>query len=184
MGERTCVIDGCERPGWTRRMCILHYSRWYKHGDPLYERERPAMTERFWSKVDRSGPIPEHAPELGRCWIWSAGKCGRRPNRYGTFTMPDGSQRSAHIVAYQLKVGAVPDDLQLDHLCRNTVCVNTAHLEPVTMAENIRRRYAAQTTCLRGHPFDEANTLVSKGRRFCRECRRIRKESTEGSSRS
>lgn len=171
MGDRTCVIDGCERPYRVRRMCILHYSRWQKHGDPLWE--PPSMADRFWSKADRNGPVPERAPELGQCWVWTAGKCGRRPNRYGTFTASDGRQRSAHIVAYELNVGLVPDGLQLDHLCRNTACVNTGHLEPVTMLENIRRRYAAQTTCLRGHPFDESNTLISKGHRFCRECRRL-----------
>lgn len=35
--------------------------------------------------------------------------------------------------------GPIPDGLQLDHLCRNPSCVNPAHLEIVTGAENIRR---------------------------------------------
>src|SRR5688572_13460471 len=27
--------------------------------------------ERFWSRVDKCGPTPSHAPELGACWLWT-----------------------------------------------------------------------------------------------------------------
>ena len=33
----------------------------------------------------------------------------------------------------------VPDGLTLDHLCKNTVCVNPKHLEIVSITENARR---------------------------------------------
>lgn len=62
---------------------------------------------------------------------------------------------------------------ELDHLCRNPRCVNPAHLEPVTHAENHRRRAAAMTECRRGHEFNEANTYYrADGRRQCRICAR------------
>jgi hypothetical protein len=45
-------------------------------------RKLPPLTqqdiERFWSKVDRNGPVPEHRPELGPCWVWTAGTFRRR----------------------------------------------------------------------------------------------------------
>src|SRR5213596_2013870 len=44
-----------------------------------------------------------------------------------------------HIVAWELQRGAVPDGLELDHLCVNPKCCNVDHLEPVTHAENMRR---------------------------------------------
>jgi hypothetical protein len=52
----------------------------------------------------------------------------------------------AHRFAYELLVGPIPEDLELDHLCRVRHCVNPAHLEPVTHLENILRgmRAAAQ----------------------------------------
>lgn len=37
-------------------------------------------------------------------------------------------------------VGPIPEGLHLDHLCRVRRCVNPAHLEPVTQAENNYRQ--------------------------------------------
>jgi len=78
-------------------------------------------------------------------------------------------------------VGPIPAGLQLDHLCRNRACVRPDHLEPVRSRENTLRGFgpsainARKTVCAHGHPFDEANTGRSpNGRRFCRECGRIR----------
>lgn len=59
--------------------------------------------------------------------------------------------------------------------------MNPDHLEPVTRKENILRGispaalYARRDGCLRGHRFDEANTLIGRrGDRICRACCRER----------
>lgn len=42
-GPDQCKIEGCERllvPPYGRGMCSLHYHRWQRHGNPLYERSR------------------------------------------------------------------------------------------------------------------------------------------------
>lgn len=54
-------------------------------------------------------------------------------------------------------------------------CVNPAHLEVVTHAENVRRGMVgsntrAKTTCPEGHPYDR--TRKSDGARLCSTCRR------------
>lgn len=119
---------------------------------------------RFWQKVDMTGD----------CWIWTAATSGG----YGKFSI-DGRLHRAHRVAYQILVGPISDDLVLDHLCRNTLCVNPHHLEPVTQRTNVLRgsgmipKQAAQKQCKHGHEFTPENTYVHDGQRKCRECRRV-----------
>lgn len=135
---------------------------------------------RFWEKVDKNGPIPEHAPRLGNCWLWTGGNNGAG---YGQFW--DGVRKVyAHRWVYEQENGSIPEDLQCDHLCRVHPCTRPTHLELVTGQENIRRgegpeasrrRQLAKTHCLEGHPFDVENTYVyPSGSRECRECGRKR----------
>ena len=84
----------------------------------------------------------------------------------------DRHQMLAHRWSYEHFVGHIPDGLTIDHLCRNRRCVRPDHLEPVTSGENTRR--AMRNTCIKGHPFDEANTWTYRGKRYCRTCRRDR----------
>jgi hypothetical protein len=41
--------------------------------------------------------------------------------------------------------GDVPEEMVLDHLCRQRACVNPDHLDPVTQGENVFRMYVAMT---------------------------------------
>src|SRR5262249_35125505 len=117
---------------------------------------------RFWMKV-------QEAPN--GCWLWRA-HCNRYG--YGRFNLA-GRIRIAHRVAYEWLKGPIPDDLEIDHLCRQPSCVHPDHLEPVTHLTNMHRgRRATQTHCLRGHPFDAANTIRWRTRRYCRACDNLR----------
>lgn len=130
---------------------------------------RPTPADRFWPKVNKNGPVPESRPDLGPCWLWLA----RLNNKgYGEFSF-DGRPQCAHRISFRLVVGAIPDGLELDHLCRIPACVNPAHLEPVTHQENIRRGLPAQLSaaCPKGHALVEPNLYVSRrGARTCRQC--------------
>lgn len=117
---------------------------------------------RFWSKVDQAGD----------CWTWIAGQS----NGYGSFKV-SGKSVPAHRVAYEMTCGTVPDGLVLDHLCRNTLCVNPSHLEAVTRGENTRRglkTYALRNTCKRGHDITDPTNLKTRanGSSECRVCAR------------
>lgn len=82
----------------------------------------------------------------------------------------------AHVLVYQILRGTYPTDFELDHICRNTRCVNPDHLEPVPHRTNTLRGnspaalQAHQDTCNMGHPFDRNY----KGHRHCSICDRRR----------
>ena len=104
----------------------------------------------------------------GGCWLWQG---ALNPRGYGNIRYENKSHK-AHRFIYEQLVGPIPEGLTLDHLCRVTNCVNPEHLDPCTMAENIRRgTKASQTHCKRGHEFTEENTVIkSNGTRRCRTC--------------
>jgi hypothetical protein len=105
------------------------------------------------------------------CWEWTASQTS---GGYGSFTVP-GLSAQAHRVAYLLLTGPIPEGLHLDHLCRNKLCVNPDHLEPVTQAENNRRAGEARTHCASGHAYTLTNTYRRRnGTRDCRACNRDR----------
>ncbi len=129
--------------------------------------------------------LPE--PNSG-CWLWM-GACIN--TGYGSLTVKN-NRVLAHRQSYLLHIGPIPIGKELDHLCRNPLCVNPLHLEPVTHQVNGKRgtagrafglMMAARTHCRNGHEFTVENTTIHKNKsgRLCRECsrerdRRYRKE--------
>ncbi len=105
------------------------------------------------------------------CWEWAGCQNG---TGYGVIGW-QGRQDLTHRVSYQLLVGPIPAGLHIDHLCRNRLCINPSHLEPVTCAENIARGLGAKrTVCPRGHVGHYVTKTRKKGwpHQVCMECRR------------
>jgi hypothetical protein len=175
--------EHCEQPVLARGWCSKHYSRWRVHGDPLAIKTLRGVPEeeRFWRQVRKTDT----------CWLWT----GPVVMTYGHLLLTGQVRVLAHRYSYELLVGSIPDGLELDHTCHDPktcqppcphrLCVNPAHLEPVTRAENNRRSgglgtvNAAKTHCPHGHPYDEVNTRYGKNKqgrlsRWCRTCQRLR----------
>lgn len=110
------------------------------------------------------------------CWIWTG--CVD-PNGYGRISIKHVNHH-AYRAFYLEVVGKVPPGLELDHRCRNRLCVNPAHLEVVTHRTNSLRgnnpcsRNAAKTHCINGHPFNGDNLAIYKRGRHCRACAHIK----------
>lgn len=123
--------------------------------------------ERFWRRVEKSP---------NGCWEW-LGK--RNPKGYGKCQFRN-KELFAHRVSYAWAYGEIPSGKVIDHLCKNTRCVNPSHLEVVTQRENVLRgesvfaKRKKQTHCVHGHLLDGENLVVYKnGTRHCRACARI-----------
>ncbi len=116
------------------------------------------------------------SPETA-CWLWTG--CGDKKG-YGRTSVRD-KPGLAHRISYEVFVGVIPENLEIDHLCSNRRCINPNHLEPVSRQENIRRSEAGsfnrkKTHCPKGHPYSTDNLRTQKiglyTGRFCRACRK------------
>ena len=140
---------------------------------------------RFWSKVDKHGPIVRQA--LGRCWLWTG---SLRDGRYG-YVWFGGKRERAHRVAFFYKHGHLPSPQGL-HRCDITFCVRPSHVYEGTQRQNVKDReerrrgnikLAVETSaalrkakrfCVNGHEYTSKNTYRRPGTnaRGCNECRR------------
>jgi hypothetical protein len=130
----------------------------------------PAQQEAFWNKVE----VP-HQPSC--CWHWTG---SIDPTGYGKFKIYQHSlayNRKVHRIAFTLLIGEIPDDLTIDHLCRNRGCVNPDHMQLVTLGDNIRRSNGLSRRLHRGDTCQHGHTeiyITASGKRSCRVCDRRR----------
>lgn len=110
------------------------------------------------------------------CWLWLNKK---NHGGYGVI-FAEGKNQLVHRYAWRLMRGPIERPLTLDHLCRNKLCVNPDHLEPLSSRDNTLRGYnpaannRRKTHCIRGHLLSGVNLVCEKNRgnprRKCRIC--------------
>lgn len=74
------------------------------------------------------------------CLIWhgarsASGAYGR--STYGNFWLSRGRFVRAHRYAWERVHGPIPRGFHVHHKCRNRLCVNVEHLEPMRAPQNI-----------------------------------------------
>lgn len=116
------------------------------------------------------------------CWLWMGARAGGKNKDYGYFRVGKKLAYS-HRVSFRIYNGPIPEGFNIDHLCKNTLCVNPKHLEAVSQRENLLRGNtrnainARKTHCLNGHEFTPENTYwhgSSRTKRGCIHCRDLR----------
>ena len=129
--DSICSFVACLRPSHAAGLCSGHY--WQQRQGRTLAPLRPKRTKHddpaqsFWERVDRSAD----------CWLW----LGAKSDGYGAVQW-DGRRRGAHVVAYELVNGPLPEGSIPDHRCRNRSCVNPKHLRPATPKQNAENRGA------------------------------------------
>jgi hypothetical protein len=127
------------------------------------------------SEIERFIPKIRVSDDGAKCWLWQGYV---DPQGYGRFTGT--APMRAHRWAYAYFRGPIPTGLVVDHICRRRHCVNPQHLRVVTSAENTHapgsiapaKLLREAETCIRGHPFNSANTgLTQRGYRYCKVCK-------------
>ena len=121
----------------------------------------PLICARFWSHVNKNGPIH---PVLGtRCWLWTANIVGHgnknhpANSRHGQFTFRvSGGSRQYHVYAHRfawgIAHGSIPIGLNVLHHCDVPPCVNDTHHFLGTQADNMK-------DAARKHRFTVPRTL-------------------------
>lgn len=141
--DRICKGPSCDRPA--RRfaehgLCPTHDRQMRDRGylSPIRDSRPLRDPEVFWTYTRRTS---------SGCWEWQANVT---PAGYGMLNAGGKKFVYAHRHSWELARGPIPQGLTIDHLCRNTRCVNPDHLEPVTQAENNRRAREAKAARMAG----------------------------------
>lgn len=122
-----CKVDGCGKPARHIGLCVAHYKRQYKYGDPL------AGAPAHYSTPEEAFAARTVAMPSG-CIHWTGANDDKG---YGQLRIKR-KLIKAHRYAYMRVHGAIPTGNVILHECDNPACVNVDHLRLGTQLENVR----------------------------------------------
>jgi len=172
MTNRTCIVDGCDKPHASHGYCDNHAYHFRRYGDPLAYAPPKAPTDPFLR-------IMASVELVGSCWIPRGSDPALHQSIAVTLAPGVKVQDRKYRVVYRELVGPIAAGHVLHHECRVPGCVNPAHLRAVSAGEHRRIHIdeapAPPTHCVKCGS-DEWKSC-GPGRRQCRQCfNRRRKE--------
>lgn len=134
MAISTCTYPGCTGKKHARGYCNGHYQR-LRQGKLL-----GALQQYVPASADPIEVFRKYAVESDGCWEWSGGLSSEGYARFSA----GGHDHYGHRMSYEMRHGAIPNGLFVDHKCHNRACTNLDHLQAVTNKQNIENRSGAQ----------------------------------------
>lgn len=98
----------------------------------LTKRAKPSARPK--SFFHQSAKFWAHVFITETCWLWQGTK---QANGYGLIRL-QGKPQSAHAAAYKLFFGDIEQGLEIHYTCQNKLCVNPAHLKPLSRNDHKR----------------------------------------------
>lgn len=131
---KTCSFEGCKKPYCAKGLCNSHWAQQSRGHKLTPIRTHESAEERFHRQIIK---------QSNGCWTFTgngsgSGKAAKTGRGYGQI-WHNGEKKMAHRWAYEHFIGPIMPGDQIDHLCRNTRCVNPDHLEAVSQYENMKR---------------------------------------------
>ncbi len=132
------IVYHCSNPKCKKKMiyrpCDIRQGRGkYCSHKCFGESSRIDPIARFWKAVDKNGPIPNHCPTLGNCWVWT-----KSTKKYGRFCVNGQKHTLVHRFSWEIHNGPIPKEIPVWHICNNGLCVNPSHLFLGTVSSNAK----------------------------------------------
>lgn len=110
------------------------------------------------------------------CWLWIG---YLNEDGYGRVSWLSNGRfrlKYVHRLIYELMIGEISHNHDIDHICFIRNCVNPHHLRPLEARDNRKlQRESLKRYCKNGHEYTLKNTYYRPtGQRDCRNCIRIR----------
>lgn len=127
-----CSFNGCVNTQQAKGLCGAHWRQQNK-GQPLKKLiNQESIIERILRQTNKF--------EDNGCWVWT-GRVSGRKNGYPQISV-GGKQTMVHRIVFEELIRLLKPGETIDHLCRNSHCINPDHLEAISLRDNVKRMHA------------------------------------------